>query len=109
MGICLEDIRKLGPPLSPKERLFQIGSRLEGVHLPPRGFYFIKPMRGSQLRAQSSSGRISTGLSGWLPFLRRTSKEAALTHPSGDPVRSSLDERPAVSGSQSGELELQMP
>ena len=108
MGIRLEDIRKLGPPLSPKERLFQIGSCLDGAHLPPRGFYFIKAVRGSRLRAQSRSRRTYTGPSGWLFLWRRTSKESALAHPSGDPV-SSLDEQPAVSGSQSGELELEMP
>ena len=108
MGIRLEDIRKLGL-LSPVERMFQTGSRIEGAHLPPRGFYFIKPTRASQLRAPSSSGRTSTGVPGWLPFWRRTSKESALTHPSGDPVRSGLHEQPAVSSSQSGELELEIP
>lgn len=108
MGIRLEDIRKL-EILSPVERLFQTGSRLEGAHLPPRGFYFIKSTRASQMRAPSSNGRTSTGVSGWLPFWRRTSKESALTHPSGDPVRSGLHEQLAVSSSQSGKLELEVP
>lgn len=105
MGICLEDIRKL-EPLSPEARFLQTGNRLGGAHLPPRGFYFIKPTRASQLHTTCSSGRTSTGVSAWLPLWRRTSKESALTHPSGD--LGPLDEKTAVSGSQSGELELQI-
>ena len=108
MGICLEDIGKLAP-LSPEEKFLQTGSQLEGAHLPPRGFYFIKPTRASQSHVPSSSGHTFTGVSDWLPFWRRTTKESALTHPSGDPVGSSLDKNTAVSDSQSGELELEVP
>lgn len=108
MGICLEDIRKLGF-VSHEDRLLQAGSSLEGAHLPPRGFYFIKSIRASQLQAHNRNGPTHTWLSNWLPFWRHTSQEPALIHPSGDPARGSLDEKPTVSGSQSGELELEMP
>lgn len=105
MGIRLEDIRKVGF-MSHEDRLMQTGSCLEGAHLPPRGFYFIKP---AQLQAPARSGPTSKGIVAWLPFWRSTPKEPALVHPSGDPARNSSKEKPAVSGSQSGELELEVP
>lgn len=108
MGICLEDIKKLGF-VTQEDRLLLTGSSLEGAHLPPRGFYFIKSIRSSQLQAQNQNGPKKSGMFNWPPSWRYTSQEPALIHPSGDPARGSSDEKSAVSGSPSGELELEMP
>lgn len=107
MGIRQEDIQKL-LSMSYHDRLMQTGNCLEGAHLPPRGFYFVKPIRASQLQAHSNTKLACIKVCDWLPFWRSVLKQPAINHPSGDLdlAMSSSDGKPADSGNQSGELEL---
>ena len=108
MGVHQEAIKKL-LSMSRQDRLMQTGNCLEGAHLPPRGFYFVKPVRACQLQAQSRTNLACTPFLSWLlPLWRPALKDPAVSHPSGDLelARSSSDEKPADSSSQSGELHL---
>lgn len=103
MGVRQEDIKKQ-VSMSPQDRLMQTGNCLEGAHLPPRGFYFIKPVRASQLQAQSNTMPACIAFRGWLPFWRPIPKDPAVSHPSGE--LELAYEKPVDSSSHSGELGL---
>ena len=101
MGMQLEAIRQL-PPTSHEDRLFQQGNVLEGAHLPPRGFYYIKPARITQASKQRTSSLSQGKLALWIPFWHCQEKLPALRHPSADPelTESSVDEAAAAVDSQ---------